>query len=264
MTTSNTTLMVDNLYARFFTPGRKPLKARAEEKLAAARTISIKAPTGAMTVSVWERAGPSVLLVHGWGGDRTQMVAFAAPLLQAGYRVLAPDLPAHGASDGEQTNIIEMADALQLLNENEGPFEAVIAHSFGTLVTSFSLVHREVPLPKKLAYFGTLNRLMDTVERFQAIGGFSDPLAAALREKIEARFGAQFLASVANDRLAPQLELPALMFHDKKDLVTPVADSRAVAAAWPGAQLTITEGLGHRGALRAGAIIEQVVGFIGK
>jgi hypothetical protein len=49
---------------------------------------------------------------------------------------------------------------------------------------------------------------------------------------------------------------------DKADNVTPVEDSRAIAKVWKQAQLTETEGLGHRGALQSKSIHEQVMKFL--
>jgi pimeloyl-ACP methyl ester carboxylesterase len=45
------------------------------------------------------KEAPAVLLAHGWGGHAAQMRAFAFPLLQAGYRVITYDQPAHGVSE---------------------------------------------------------------------------------------------------------------------------------------------------------------------
>jgi pimeloyl-ACP methyl ester carboxylesterase len=255
---------LEKTYRAFFTPGRKPRKTRAEAILEQGRSEELPFLNGHIAVSVWGHPGPRVLLMHGWGGDRSQMASFVEPLLEAGYRVVALDLPAHGDSSGELSNVLEMGDALEILAAQFGPFQMVIAHSFGTLVTSYTLVNRDFPLPDKLVYFGTLNRLMDTLPRFQAIAGIDDRLLAAIRDHIHAQFGKEVLDAIANESLTPQLNIPALMFHDRLDLVTPVDDSRAVAAAWPTAHLIETEGLGHRRALRALPIISQVIDFLNK
>src|SRR5262245_26835536 len=55
---------------------------------------------------------PAVLLVHGWGGHASQMRGFVAPLLAAGFRVVAYDQPAHGYSEGRLTGLPDFADAL--------------------------------------------------------------------------------------------------------------------------------------------------------
>ncbi len=51
-------------------------------------------------------ARPSVLLVHGWGGNAGQMSAFVAPLLERGYGVVVADMPGHGRSSGRLTSLV--------------------------------------------------------------------------------------------------------------------------------------------------------------
>jgi pimeloyl-ACP methyl ester carboxylesterase len=79
------------------------------------------------------------------------MTGFVDPLLSAGYRAVAYDQPAHGESDGKMTNMLEIAPTMDILVRKEGNFDAVIAHSFGTLITSYSLVRR-LPAPSRLVY----------------------------------------------------------------------------------------------------------------
>jgi pimeloyl-ACP methyl ester carboxylesterase len=70
------------------------------------------------------------------------------------------------------------------------------------------------------------------------------------------------LDAIVNELLVQQIHIPALMFHDKSDNVTPVEDSRVIARAWQNVQYIETEGLGHRGALQSKEIHEQVVKFL--
>src|SRR5258706_2547887 len=66
-------------------------------------------------------AGPTVLLVHGWNGAAAQLAPFVAPLVAAGYRVVAFDQPAHGRSRGRSATIVDMADALRAVADEVGP-----------------------------------------------------------------------------------------------------------------------------------------------
>ena len=134
-----------------------------------------------MAVTTWGESGPAVLLMHGWGGARAQMTGFVEPLLSAGYRVVAYDQPAHGESDGKMTNLLEIAPTMDLIKETEGNFDAIIAHSFGTLITSYALVKRNFPPPSKLIYFGAFNRLLESLPRFQALANLPDEIIDGLR-----------------------------------------------------------------------------------
>jgi pimeloyl-ACP methyl ester carboxylesterase len=202
--------------------------------------------------------------MHGWGGARAQMTGFVEPLLAAGYRVVVYDQPGHGESDGTTTNLLKIAPTMDLIAEREGPFHAVLAHSFGTLITSYALVERNFPPPARLVYFGAFNQLLDSLPRFQVLAGLPDQVMEAFRVMLLEEFGQGVLEAITNESLTPRIDIPALMFHDAADNVTPVEDSRAIARVWKRAQLIETEGLGHRGALQSKSIHEQVIRFLGQ
>ena len=254
--------IVQKVYRAFFGPARYEMKPVDLEIVARGNSNRIPYGNGELAVTTWGDDGPAVLLMHGWGGARAQMTGFVDPLLSAGYRVVAYDQPAHGESDGTTTNLLEIAPSMNLIAKLEGDFDAIIAHSFGTLITSYALVNRNLPPPSQLVYIGAFNRLMDSLPRFQAAAGLSDEVMDGLRDLIYETFGKDVLDSIVNEILAAQIDIPALMFHDIKDDLTPVSDSRAIATAWKRAKLVETEGLNHRGALHSDVIHEQVVKFL--
>ena len=261
-TTMETRALVKKAYQAFFSPSQYEGKPRDREILARGNSDDIPFDGGELAVTAWGKSGPAVLLVHGWGGARAQMTGLVDPLLAAGYRVVAYDQPAHGESDGKMTNLLEIAPTMDLIREREGNFEAILAHSFGTLVTSYVLAHRNFLAPSRLVYFGAFNRLLDSLPRFKALAGLPDAIADGLRSMIYENFGQDVLDAIVNEKMTQKIDIPALMFHDKADNVTPVEDSRAIARAWKSARLVETEGLGHRGALQSKEVHAKVIEFL--
>lgn len=254
--------IVKKVYQAFFSPSQYEVKSVDREIIERGNNYRIPFDGGELAATSWGDSGPTVLLMHGWGGARAQMTGFVAPLLAAGYRVVAYDQPAHGESDGKMTNLIEIAPTMSLVMKREGEFDAVIAHSFGTLITSYALVNLNFPPPSKLIYFGAFNRLLDSLPRFQVLANLPDEVMDGLSAAIDENFGKNVLDAIVNETLVPQINIPALMFHDTADNVTPVEDSRAIARVWKNAQFVETDGLGHRGALQSKEIHEQVVTFL--
>ena len=254
--------IVEKAYQAFFSPSKYELKSGDEAILTRGKNYRLPYDKGELAVTMWENSGPNILLMHGWGGSRAQMTGFVDPLLSAGYRVVAYDQPAHGESDGKLTNLLEIAPTMDLIARQEGNFDAIIAHSFGTLITSYAIVHLNFPSPSRLIYFGAFNRLMDSLPRFQVISGLPDAIIDGFRDRLYENFGEGVLEAIVHERLAPQIDIPVLMFHDVADNVTPLEDSRAIAQAWKSAHYIETEGLGHRGALQSQEIHEQVVKFL--
>jgi pimeloyl-ACP methyl ester carboxylesterase len=260
--------IVKKAYQAFFSPSQYEVKS-GDKKILESGTnyrVPYEAPHngdgGEIAVTTWGDAGPAVLLMHGWGGARAQMTGFVEPLLAAGYRVVAYDQPAHGESSGLLTNILEITPTMELILEKEGPFEAIIAHSFGTLITSYALTNGNFPPPSRLVYFGAFNRLLDSLPRFQALSGLPDEIINGLEDMIYENFGKGVLDAIVNETMVQQINIPALMFHDVADNVTPIDDSRVIARAWKNARFVETAGMGHRGALQSQEVHEQVINFL--
>jgi pimeloyl-ACP methyl ester carboxylesterase len=95
----------------FLTPNRNKARVLLERPSDAQR-LSI--PFGETeTIAAWEwGAGPTILLVHGWEGSHADLDGFVAPLIAAGLRAIAMDLPAHGASTGTLAPIPLLAKAI--------------------------------------------------------------------------------------------------------------------------------------------------------
>ncbi|MFN8413288.1 MAG: alpha/beta hydrolase [Anaerolineales bacterium] len=261
MSTESQTIL-KKVYRAFFGPAKYEVKSTDQAILDRGKNSRIPFADGELAVTTWGESGPAVLLMHGWSGGRAQMTGFVEPLLNAGYRVVAYDQPAHGESDGKLTNVLEISPTMDLVMKQTGKFDAIIAHSFGTLITSYALVNLNFPPPSKLVYFGSFNRLMDALPRFQIQAKLPDDIIEGLREMIYEKFGKGVLESIINETMVTKIHIPALVFHDRSDNVTPVEDSRAIANAWPEAQYIETNGLNHRGALQSKEIHEQVVQFL--
>lgn len=257
--------VVEKTYTAFFTPPRYDAKACDLEILARGNSDRLPYEDGELAATSWgDSDRPAVLLMHGWGGARAQMTGFVEPLVSAGFRVVAYDQPAHGDSDGKQTTILQIAPTMELVRQQEGEFDAIIAHSFGTLVTSYAIAKRGFPPPLRLIYLGAYNRAFDALPRFQAIAKLPDAVMDGFRALIHERLRGDSGdgIEIANEELAPQIAIPALMFHDAADEVTPIEDGRAIARNWKTAQLVETDGLGHRGALQAVEVHKQIVRFL--
>jgi alpha-beta hydrolase superfamily lysophospholipase len=86
------------------------------------------------------RKAGTVLVVHGWRSRTEHMRTLIEGLRGAGFRVIALDLPGHGASPGRRLNMAIAVDAVRAAGEWFGPFAAAVGHSFGGAVALNAIV----------------------------------------------------------------------------------------------------------------------------
>lgn len=104
----------------------------------------------------WLPSQPWIVLLHGAQNDHSVWHAQAKALATAGWNVVAPDLPAHGQSDGSpKQSIQEMAAWTARLLSTLGISQAVLAgHSMGSLI-ALELAVSQKNLCLKLLLLGT-------------------------------------------------------------------------------------------------------------
>lgn len=216
----------------------------------------------------WGDQGPTVVLMHGWGGHAGQMHAFVEPFRTAGFRVVALDAPAHGASSasrhgGRRVTFFEFAEALQAVASRESNLAGIVAHSGGCTAVSLAL-RAGWNAPADLVFISPF------VQPAAAVRGFAHAIGA--NDQVVARFSAgaerwlghpwSYLDIAALDDGHKQRRL--LVVHDEDDKEVPLAQARRLAARWPSSRLMVTRGLGHRRLLRDAGVVESVLAFLGR
>jgi pimeloyl-ACP methyl ester carboxylesterase len=203
--------------------------------------------------------GPTVLLAHGWEGRGSQMGAFVAPLLAAGFRVTTFDAPGHGRSGGRQSSLVEMADAVSDAADAFGPIHAVIAHSAGAAATTVAL-SRQLAI-ERAVFIAPPTDLGGFLEKVSRKLGLGDEVVNLTRLRLEEKFEIAW-DTLRAETLAPRMTTPLLVIHDEGDREVHIENARKLAATWPSATLVTTRGLGHRRVLRDDDVIDKAVSFV--
>ncbi len=204
--------------------------------------------------------GPPVLLVHGWGGRATQFHQLVYALVEAGYKAVAFDAPAHGDSPGSRTNLLEFGEIIRDLSQRHGEFQGVVAHSFGAVASARALALDSLPA-RNLAVIGA-PASMEFI-----FAGFSKQIRVTERSLHSIK---RFLNQLANRDLEefslithlPSVKQPLLIVHDEDDRSVEVVQSQVVAGVRPDAEVLTTSGLGHNRILSDAAVIQRVLQFI--
>jgi pimeloyl-ACP methyl ester carboxylesterase len=247
----------------FLTPPRGRDGAATALDLMDARSSMLEHKGRHIVMWRWgSRDAPAVLLAHGWGGNAAQMRPFVFPLLQAGYRVIAYDQPAHGVSEGRLTGLPDFAEVLGQVAGYHGGVEAVIAHSLGGPGAALALAWNRVNF-RKIVLVSPPADLVGYSRRFARWYWIPEAVRKAMQNAIEERYGVRW-EDLEVARIVPRLAAQALVIHDRSDRMTPWTHGETVARLWPGAQLMLTDGLGHGRILRDERVSLAAAEFIAR
>ena len=242
----------------FFTPPRAAV--RPEERAVLERGERFEVAAGGQRVvgRAWGE-GPTVLLVHGWGGHSGQMTALVEPVVAAGFRAVAVDLPGHGESTGGMSSLVHFATALERTAALWKPVEGLAAHSFGAAASTYAMSRGLAA--RRAVFFAPPARFDSFWARFRIGVGVSDEVWRRLIHAAESWLKVRF-DGIAPLDLAPGMTVPLLVLHDAGDREMPFGEGTELASRWPGAVLRRTEGLGHLRILRDERCVGEAVRFL--
>ena len=247
-------------YRLWFRTQRHPLPARERPALANACCKNIDLDGKRIATYSWGEIGPWVLLVHGWSGRGTQMAPFVEPLLKAGYRILSFDAPGHGKSAGNGTSAIEIIDTMTLLEEQYGPFHAIITHSFGGLCVAAAL--NDKLNSERAVFIAPPASLLGLLEMFAEFLQLSEKAQTKMQTLALQQFGQDLWQRMDTRENVRTLSIPGLIIHDEDDHDVPWQQGLEIAEAWPKARFIKTHRLGHGRILSDVSIIKATIEFL--
>lgn len=245
----------------FLTPPRYETPNREIAIRVKAAVSHLSSGSSEIVTYAWGK-GPTVLFAHSWGGRGTQVAAFVEPLIQAGYRVVSFDGPAHGASSGKQTDMIEFAAAIKAVADTNGPPHAVIGHSFGAANTLLAIRDHGLA-PKKVVMIGCFAHGVWVIDSFGILLNIPNRIIEQMRLLLEQRYDGRLRwESLSLVEMAQNVSAHIMLVHDKDDREIPYAHALAIHAGTTNSRLKTTTGYGHRRILRNTDVIQDVISFI--
>lgn len=239
----------------FFTPRRHESKGWEQHAESVGRRMTLK--NGASAI-VWGEGVP-ILLMHGWEGRATQMAGFINPLASKGFQLIAIDAPAHGMSDGKQSNPMRFIESMFLAEKAFGSFYAVIGHSMGGGCALYC-VSEGLQAEKVVSIAGPAS-FQRVSKRFASFIGLADHIVEKFVQHVEHVVGIPFEDIDLVSR-APEVTQNVLIVHDSGDEEIPYRDAQHLTQAMPNSHLYNTVGLGHRKIMRSSLVIDTVSNFV--
>jgi len=244
----------------FCTPPRHEPRSGDEAFLATGRRATVQ--WAGQDLAIWEwgpERQPAVVLVHGWGSRAGRFSVMGRGLLEAGHRVVAYDAPAHGRSTGRLATLVEFARALRTVADSVGPVRSLVGHSLGAAAIVLAL--RDGLAAKRVVLIAAPADVTRFSTAFADYLRIPERARQAMRRNLERRLEARW-DDLHLPAIVRQLRTPALVVHDRGDPDVPYRHAEEIVAAWPGARLLATGGLGHRAVLRDASVVRSTVRFL--
>ncbi len=248
------------LALKLFSHPRRKLRSDEEmDYLATGKEVSFQSQRKAF---VWGKENDSIIwLLHGWESRGSTFYKLIPLLLEKGHKVIAWDGPAHGASPGDSTHVVDYAECLSI-DMNEGLFAepiAILGHSFGgAALAVLSKIHR---LPKKVVIVSAPTQVTGVFSRFCKMIKLSNKASKYFVSQSENNIGQSLLdVSLVSNDISQTSD--TLIIHDKGDEVIPYEDFKVLQETWKSGTFITTENLGHRLTIKDAEILETVVDFI--
>ena len=242
----------------FKSPKRYPRPESEEALLATGMRRSFETRHGELVGWEWGE-GPLVHLIHGWEGRGSQLATAVPALVEAGFRVITWDAPAHGDSPGKRASAVSFGEAAADIAKITGQPYAVYAHSMGASVTSVAMW--EGYTPERFVYIAPGTAPEKPLRMVEQVLGVPPKVMARFMDQAIEGYRMDW-EKIRDGGLPDGIDAPLLMIHDRGDREVSFLTTYRLQKNWPGSQIVLTNGLSHNRILQDEAVIAQAVAFI--
>jgi pimeloyl-ACP methyl ester carboxylesterase len=262
--------------ARLSAPVRQPVERTPAEVGLDYREVVVQSSDG-LSLSAWwvgeEGSSRAAVLVHGWGGDRSDLHVVETALVyhQAGFNVLMLDLRAHGESEGDRITVgyrepRDVRGALSWLERRGFDRQGVVLHgwSLGGAAVVQAAPGTGVTAVVEEATYADLPPLLR--ERLPETGGlptFFNP-GIILMGRLFLGIDPWAVRPVEEVGQLYREGVPFMIIHSRDDEMIPFEHAESLAAAHPDATFWEIKGYGHVAAHAHPEYREKLLAFLDK
>jgi pimeloyl-ACP methyl ester carboxylesterase len=243
----------------FCRPPPRELRDAEARFLATGRRSEIRTDTDRLAAWEWGSEGPLAILLHGWGSRAARWHPLVPALVEDGFQVLAYDQPAHGESSGQLASLPQFVRSLEAVVARLARAPALlVGHSLGGSAAAIAMARGMAV--GRIVLLGAPSEQREYAERFARTVGLPDESRDIMTDNLARRLGFTW-SDLDLPELVADSTVPALVVHDRQDSDVGFSHAERIVAAWPGAELLPTSGLGHSGALEEASVIARIRSF---
>jgi len=262
--------------ARLSSPVRHPVERTPAQVGLDYMKVAVRSSDG-LSLSAWwvarEGSSRAAVLVHGWGGDRSDPHVIRTTLVYhgAGFNVLMLDLRAHGGSEGGRVTAgyrepRDARGALAWLEERGFDPRDVVLHgwSLGGAAVLRAAPHTGVAAVVEEAGYADLPPLLrELLPKVSGLPAYFVP-AILLMGRFLLGIDYRAVRPVEGARQLYTEGVPVMIIHSRDDAVIPFGHAEALAAAHPAATFWEIKGYAHVAAYANPGYKTRLLSFLGE
>ncbi len=260
--------------ARLSAPVRHPPERTPAEVGLQYEEVTLRS-TDELSFAAWwvgrEGSSRAAVLVHGWGGDRSDLHVVRTALVyhRAGFNVLMLDLRAHGESEGDRITVgyrepRDVRGALSWLERRGFDPRDVVLHGWslgGAAVIQAAPGTGVAAVVEEAAYADLVPLLRERLPEVGGLPAFFNPgilLMGRLSLGID-----PWAVRPAEDAARLYREgVPFMIIHSRDDEMIPFEHAEALAAAHPGTTFWALKGYDHVAAYEHPQYQQRLTAFL--
>lgn len=246
--------------ARAFREPHLALKAAAVETTTMVAAYEFDDTRTGVRTYTWGNGHKKALLLHGWAGSGVDFGAMVQQLVENGYQVISFDQPAHGFSEGKNTNLIQWIYVIrQFLRIHR--FHVVIAHSLGGLAATLALGREQTPI----------SRLVLIAPLISSISAFEDAfkllrVGETVRTKVPLKVLNDYKEDVRTLDLHTNINRVraerALLVYDTNDMIISLTETERFINENPAVEVCKITAEGHYRIIRDEQVLKRTINFL--
>ncbi|AXG72725.1 alpha/beta hydrolase [Flavobacterium arcticum] len=191
----------------------------------------------------WLGGSKKILLVHGWESNASRWELFIPYLKKENYTIIALDAPAHGLSSGQEFNIPQYAEFIDIIVNRVQP-DYMVGHSIGGATSLYYQSHYQSNFIKKMVVLGAPSDLNTLLTNYRGLLSLNNNVSMLLKNHFTEHFKIN-PEDFSGSKFAASIKIQGLLVHDTEDEVVDFTEGEKIAKAWESAEFLVTNGLKH-------------------